>query len=158
PVVRVAAGLFSGPTDAGQLHECLVRRGGICPDAICNLVPDTAGLALELNGHRIYLHFPCDRIRLRSRLRRLALPDPVGSPYVSASDAAHDPANRGRRAAVAILFGARPARHPDWADHGLSPDHAPLCRMDDQELHRRSTTRGGAGSGDTRCVTVAHRL
>src|SRR6185437_8379192 len=127
-------------------------------DAVRNLIADAAGFPLELDGHRVHLDLPRGRIRLCSRLRRVALSHSVRSPHVSAPDAAHDPADRRGRATVPLLLRARAARYAHRCHHGLLPDYTPLRRVDDKELHRRGTPRSGAGCGDTRRVTLAYRL
>ena len=97
-------GLFSGPTDADQLHECLAGCRGICPDPICNLLPDAVGFPLNSTVIAFSSTFLSVAFGSRSCLRRLALSHPVGSAHVSAADAAHDPADRRRRTTVTLLL------------------------------------------------------
>ncbi len=140
-VVRLAAGLFPRPADARELSQCVVRRGGIRLDAIRDLVAEAADLAAQLDHHRHHVDVPLRAVRLGDRLRRVALPDPVRDAHVPASHAAHDSADRRRRAAVTLLLGARPARLQNWPHPDLFPHHAALRGVDDQELHRRGPAR-----------------
>ena len=106
--------------------------------------------------HRVHLDVARGAVRLGDRLRRVALPHPLRDAHVPAAHAAHDSADRRRRAAVALLFGARPARHHVRADPDLLPHQPALRGVDDQELHRRGAARDRAGRRDPRRVALAH--
>ena len=157
-MVRLAARLFPRPANPRQLSQRLVRRRGIRRDPIRHFLAEAADLAAQLDRHRDHLHLPGRAVRIGDRLRRLALPDPVRSAHVPAPDAAHDPADRDRGAAVALLFGARPARHQARADPDLFPHQPALRGVDDQELHRRSAARDRAGRRNSRRLALAHRV
>ena len=107
PVVRLAAGVLSRPADACELHERLVRRAGIRPDPVHPVAAEAADCAAQLDRRLVHVDVSRGRLRRRDRLRRVAPPHPVGGADVPAPDAAHDPADRVRRAAVALLFGDR---------------------------------------------------
>ena len=64
----------------------------------------------QLADHLLQRDLPGGVVRRGDRLRRVALPHPVRGADVPAPDAADDPADRVRRAAVALLFRDRPAR------------------------------------------------
>src|SRR5262249_55722257 len=130
-MVRVAAGLFPASADVGKLPQRLVWRRRICRHAIRHLFAKAACLIAELVRHRGGLHTALGAFGVGAGLWRLALPYAFRGAHVPVAHPAHDPADRDRGPAIALLLRSRPARLSYRAHTDLFPDHAALRRMDD---------------------------